>query len=235
MTVPSPNILLALFILSFSLSAIFHRSTTHSGPTQPSVFSRYAADILVPSTNDTFASRPAAFGGVFDSVLRGELVKCWGDGLACTNWDEENDTLVTEGNDSETLEESAIKLEDEDNDRDGSTRRSEGSLEMDKKNRFMGKIVLVQRGKCAFAEKVRRVQEAGGIAVVVGDNTPSSGLLTMYAKGTLLYSLLQIISLRLESLSSSLYPFLRCLLQLYCFYFSLVCLVVTYMLLFGRH
>ena len=50
---------------------------------------------------------------------------------------------------------------------------------------FEGKIVLVQRGKCAFAEKIRRVQDAGGIAVVVGDNTPSSGLLTMYAKGNL--------------------------------------------------
>jgi hypothetical protein len=146
MPVPSPNILLALFILSFSLSAIFHRSTTHSaGPSPPSVFSRYAADILVPSTNDTFASRPAAFGGVFDSILRGGLVKCWDDGLACSP--------VKEGKE---------------------------------RDRFEGKVVLVQRGKCAFAEKVRNVQMAGGIAVVVGDNTPSSGLLTMYAKGTLL-------------------------------------------------
>lgn len=143
MPVPSPNILLALFILSFTLSALFHRSTTYSStPSQPSVFSRYAADILVPSTNDTFASRPAAFGGLFDSVLQGELVKGWDDGLGCA----------------------PVR----DNERD----------------RFDGKVVLVQRGKCAFAEKVRFVQMAGGLAVVVGDNTPSSGLLTMYAKGT---------------------------------------------------
>lgn len=142
MPVPSPNILLALFIVSFSLSAIFHRSTIHgSNPSQPNAFSRYAADILVPSTNDTFASRPAAFGGVFDSVLQGELIKCWDDGLAC----------APPGKD-------------------------EGE-------RFVGKVVLVQRGNCAFAEKVREVQRAGGVAVVVGDNTPSSGLLTMYAKG----------------------------------------------------
>jgi hypothetical protein len=147
MAVPSPNILLALFIVSFSLSAIFHRSSNHASPSNPpppSVFSHYAADILVPSTNDTFASRPAAFGGVFDDILMGELVKGWGDGLACKNL-------------SETTTES---------------------------NPFKGKIVLVQRGKCAFADKVRRVQEVGGIAVVVGDNTPTSGLLTMYAKGT---------------------------------------------------
>jgi len=50
---------------------------------------------------------------------------------------------------------------------------------------YRGKIVLVERGKCSFAEKVRRVQEIGGLAVIVGDNVPSSGgLLTMYAKGT---------------------------------------------------
>jgi len=148
MPVPSPNILLALFILSFTLSALFHRSTTSSAtPSQPSVFSRYAADILVPSTNDTFASRPAAFGGVFDAVLQGTLVRGWGDGLGC----------------------SAVSDEERD--------------------LFEGRVVLVQRGRCAFAEKVRFVQRAGGMGVVVGDNTPSSGLLTMYAKGTLLLSL----------------------------------------------
>src|SRR5579862_1102700 len=219
MAIPSPNILLALFILSFSLSAIFHRSTIHSGPTQPSVFSRYAADILVPSTNDTFVSRPAAFGGVFDSVLRGELVKCWGDGLACSNWDEENTLVVGENDSEEDIKKSGIKLEDENKDLDGLTRRSEGLLETEMdKNRFKGKIVLVQRGKCAFAEKVRRVQEAGGIAVVVGDNTPSSGLLTMYAKGTLLYPL------RNYSLISNPchdhYPFFRWLVSWYICHFS---------------
>jgi hypothetical protein len=147
MAVPSPNILLALFIVSFSLSAIFHRSSNRaspSNPAPPSVFSHYAADILVPSTNDTFSSRPAAFGAVFDDVLTGELVKGWGDGLACQNFSE---------------------------------------MKPDS-NPFKGKIVLVQRGKCAFADKVRRVQAVGGIAVVVGDNTPTSGLLTMFAKGT---------------------------------------------------
>jgi hypothetical protein len=145
MTVPSPNILLALFIISFSLSAIFHRSSNlHSSPSHPAppgVFSYYAADIVVPSTNDTFASRPAAFGAGFDDIIEGELVKAWGDGLACDN--------LTE-------------LSGE---------------------RFTGKIVLVQRGKCSFADKVRQVQYVGGIAAIVGDNTAGSGLLTMYAKG----------------------------------------------------
>ena len=44
--------------------------------------------------------------------------------------------------------------------------------------------MLVRRGECGFANKVRRVQKVGGKAVVVGDNTAGTGLLTMYAKGT---------------------------------------------------
>jgi hypothetical protein len=91
-------------------------------------------------------------------------VKAWDDGLACRN------ITLTEWYTSET----EIDI--------GETTNGEMKQES-KKNRFKGKIVLVQRGKCSFADKVRRVQEAGGIAVVVGDNTPSSGLLTMYAKG----------------------------------------------------
>lgn len=148
MSLPSPNILLALFILSFSLSAIFHRSQSHSSsPTSPSIF-RYAADILVPNTNDTFSSRPAAFGAGFDDVVEGDLVKAWGNGLACSDVSEEE--------------------QKEETGREG----------------YKGKIVLVQRGQCSFAEKVRWVQQVGGIAVIVGDNTPGAGLLTMYAKGT---------------------------------------------------
>jgi len=149
MAVPSPNVLLALFIVSFSLSAIFHRTSQHHDTgSPPSVFSHFAADIFIPSTNDTFYSRPAAFGSEFPDHLPGRLVKAWGDGLACSDVGSEADS-----DDSPALE-------------------------------YEGMIVLVQRGVCSFAEKVRRVQRAGGIAVVVGDNAPGYGLLTMYAKGT---------------------------------------------------
>jgi hypothetical protein len=131
---PSPNVLLALFIVSFSISAIFHRSQVHSGSP---VFAQYAADIIVPSTNDTFLSRPATFGGLFDDVFTGELVKVWGDGFGCENGTEN----------------------------------------------VQGRIVLLERGHCAFVDKVRNVQKMGGIGVIVGDNVAQSGLLTMYASG----------------------------------------------------
>ncbi|MCJ1403924.1 hypothetical protein MMC11_007147 [Xylographa trunciseda] len=45
-----------------------------------------------------------------------------------------------------------------------------------------GKIVLLSRGGCGFLEKVKWVQRRGGVAVIVGDNTRGSQLLTMYAK-----------------------------------------------------
>uniref|UniRef100_A0A1D1Z0R5 RING-type E3 ubiquitin transferase n=1 Tax=Anthurium amnicola TaxID=1678845 RepID=A0A1D1Z0R5_9ARAE len=43
-------------------------------------------------------------------------------------------------------------------------------------------IALVERGQCTFIEKVRNMQTAGAIAVVVGDNE-KNGLITMYATG----------------------------------------------------
>jgi PA domain len=183
MPVPSPNILLALFILSFSLSAIFHRSTTRatpSNPAPPNLFNHYAADILVPSTNDTFSSRPGAFGGLFEDVLRGELVTGWDDGLACHDICKAATDGVVDG----VAEDQSVKFVDG----DGDDMFGEGDgvdVDVDglRKHPFRGKIVLVRRGKCSFADKVRRVQKEGGIAVIVGDNTPSSGLLTMYAKG----------------------------------------------------
>ena len=46
-------------------------------------------------------------------------------------------------------------------------------------------IVLVQRGVCSFVEKVKRIQDAGGIAGLVGDDRMPGVLLTMYAKGEL--------------------------------------------------
>jgi hypothetical protein len=137
MPTPSPNLLLVIFIFTFSFTAIFHRGSHDSSP--PNVFSRYRADILVPSTNDTFVSRPAAFGLVFQEVISGDLITAW-DVLAC---DPPKDQEM-----------------------------------------YRGRMILVQRGKCTFAEKARMVQQVGGTAIIVGDNVPSSGsLLTMYAKG----------------------------------------------------
>jgi len=42
-------------------------------------------------------------------------------------------------------------------------------------------IALVERGGCSFADKVRAMQQSGAKAVVVGDNVPGNGLLTMFS------------------------------------------------------
>jgi PA domain len=156
MAVPSPNVLLAMFIVSFSLSAVFHRSVVRyaypsdpSAPAPPSIFTHYSADIVVPSTNDTFRSRPAAFGSSFEDEFEGELIRSPGDGLMCEE----------------------VPPSDQ--------------------IRFRGKIILLQRGQCSFAAKTRNVQRAGAIAAIVGDNTAGSGLLTMYAKGNLVFHILK--------------------------------------------
>ncbi|TPX72194.1 hypothetical protein SpCBS45565_g00441 [Spizellomyces sp. 'palustris'] len=44
-------------------------------------------------------------------------------------------------------------------------------------------IALVQRGQCGFVDKVRAMQASGAKSVVVGDHTPHSGLITMFATG----------------------------------------------------
>ena len=44
-------------------------------------------------------------------------------------------------------------------------------------------IALVERGGCGFIDKVRMMQKSGAIAVVVGNNEMSSGLITMFAPG----------------------------------------------------
>lgn len=55
--------------------------------------------------------------------------------------------------------------------------------EMSNRTVYKAKIVLVQKGNCSFATEVRRVQEVGGIAVIVGDNQPNSALIKMYDSG----------------------------------------------------
>ncbi|KAJ3077739.1 hypothetical protein HK102_005003 [Quaeritorhiza haematococci] len=44
-------------------------------------------------------------------------------------------------------------------------------------------IALIERGRCAFVDKVRAMQASGASAVVVGDNVAHAGLLTMFASG----------------------------------------------------
>lgn len=44
-------------------------------------------------------------------------------------------------------------------------------------------IVMIQRGECPFVDKVRAMQASGAYAVIIGDNTPTGKLITMYASG----------------------------------------------------
>jgi hypothetical protein len=51
---------------------------------------------------------------------------------------------------------------------------------------YTGNIILVQRGKCSFVDKVMNIQRRGGIAVIVGDDVPQDWLFTKYPDGIIL-------------------------------------------------
>eukprot|EP01117_Protostelium_nocturnum_P019222 TRINITY_DN8276_c0_g2_i1.p1 TRINITY_DN8276_c0_g2~~TRINITY_DN8276_c0_g2_i1.p1 ORF type:complete len:832 (+),score=187.80 TRINITY_DN8276_c0_g2_i1:79-2496(+) len=50
-------------------------------------------------------------------------------------------------------------------------------------NQMQGKLVIVKRGGCTFVEKVKRVQEAGGVGVIVGNNQVGLNLSTFTMGG----------------------------------------------------
>lgn len=51
---------------------------------------------------------------------------------------------------------------------------------------YTGNIILVQRGKCSFVDKVMNIQNRGGIAVIVGDSVAQDWLFTLYPDGIIL-------------------------------------------------
>jgi hypothetical protein len=52
---------------------------------------------------------------------------------------------------------------------------------------YAGNIVLVQRGKCSFVDKVLNIQKRGGVAVIVGDDIFQDSLFTLYPDGIILF------------------------------------------------
>lgn len=59
---------------------------------------------------------------------------------------------------------------------------SHGCNQKDDYEDLRGKIALVQRGECGFYEKILVLQDWGAKAVIVGDNVPHKGLVTMFTK-----------------------------------------------------
>lgn len=51
-------------------------------------------------------------------------------------------------------------------------------------NNIQGKVAVVMRGNCIFVDKVRIAQNAGAVAVIIIDITPSEDLISMSGDGT---------------------------------------------------
>ena len=109
-------------------------------------FERFAENlshtrIHASSTNRTFDAVPARFGPPLPSILTGKMVSSWDDGDAC------HDVKSVQSQNQTAIHGS-----------------SEGE------NFYAGKIILVRGGNCSYAEKILRVQNARGIAVILAHN-----------------------------------------------------------------
>ncbi len=59
---------------------------------------------------------------------------------------------------------------------------------------FAGKIALIDRGSCFFSTKVLKAQEAGAVAVIVVNNNPNEGVMSMSSGDSITASLITIPS-----------------------------------------
>lgn len=207
--IPRPFLVMLAFIAGFFLISYFSVSSL-SFTFSPLLFPSTTLITLTDDNSTYFVSRPAAFGpSIAKSGLVGELYVLDAGELACgeaTGFDSRIHSaegalpdLASDGTDD--IRSTPIGVEDSLGtsviDKAGSQKdasvvglsdsNGEGvhaDIEsLQQSAAINGKIVLVKRGGCGFLEKVLWAQRRGAIALIVGDNEPGRGLVTMYAKG----------------------------------------------------
>jgi hypothetical protein len=187
------TLLLLLCYLSFTTLA---PDSTQGQTTSSFLFPASAVISLTDDNSTFFISRPAAFGPPLPKKgMEGELFVLEEGQLAC------DDTPGWDPSASLTLDEPTLPEGVQDDGTDNILNPSVPSTELkgsgghadieslQQSAQIEGKIVLVSRGGCGFLEKVLWAQRRDGVALIVGDyKRPgiggSSGLVTMYAKGT---------------------------------------------------
>ncbi|OAL06216.1 hypothetical protein IQ06DRAFT_343449 [Phaeosphaeriaceae sp. SRC1lsM3a] len=124
-----------------------------------SLFPPSAIISLTDDNSTFFLARPAAFGPGLPT-----------NGLSSALW-------IGSGFSDDTLAKGELGCSDTDHGPDTDVQSLQESAEID------GKVVLLKRGECGFAEKVLWAQRRGAVAVIVGDNVRGGGLIRMYAQG----------------------------------------------------
>lgn len=134
--------------------------------------------VLVRSTNETYEDRIAAFGPRLTHPVTGILLSV------------EDLTVATSMRPHvESLDEAsseAMAGEGENNNKQqpqsdsSAVLKRRGCLQYETTSFLplnMSWIALVERGSCAFVDKVRNLQKAGAVGVIVGDNEQNKGLI----------------------------------------------------------
>ncbi|KAH7406234.1 hypothetical protein DE146DRAFT_676776 [Phaeosphaeria sp. MPI-PUGE-AT-0046c] len=124
-----------------------------------SLFPPSAIISLTDDNSTFFLARPAAFGPALPK-----------NGLSSALW-------IGSGFSDDTLAKGELGCSDTDHGPGTDVQSLQESAEID------GKVVLLKRGDCGFAEKVLWAQRRGAVAVIVGDNVRGGGLIRMYAQG----------------------------------------------------
>lgn len=124
-----------------------------------SLFPPSAIISLTDDNSTFFLARPAAFGPALPK-----------DGLSSALW-------IGIGFSDDTLATGELGCSESDHASDTDIQSLRESAEI------QGKVVLLKRGECGFAEKVLWAQRRGAVAVIVGDNVRGGGLIRMYAQG----------------------------------------------------
>lgn len=124
-----------------------------------SLFPPSAIISLTDDNSTFFLARPAAFGPALPKS-----------GLSSALW-------IGSGFSDDTLAKGELGCSDTDHGDERDVQWLQESAEI------QGKVVLLKRGECGFAEKVLWAQRRGAVAVIVGDNVRGGGLIRMYAQG----------------------------------------------------
>ncbi|ANB11820.1 hypothetical protein AWJ20_44 [Sugiyamaella lignohabitans] len=169
----TPKVMAITVVMAMAIfGLLINRHSTMTAAQIP-VLMPMSAVITSPGRNISIPARPAAFGPMFPSKIKGDQPD---------NDNGDNEGSGDHGGDGDSeLGGFTGSLSVVHSFACGSGQEGQGQYDEDYED-LREKIALVQRGGCGFYEKVLTLQSWGAVAVIVGDNFYHRGLVTMYTR-----------------------------------------------------